>query len=407
MTSMMTTERTTRRLPWRSVGGFARVATLAFIAVVACVAAVVSGQPGMPPALVVLDTVRQETLAQRRDATGEIDATRRSVLAAEEQGLITRLDLLPGDSVERGEVIASFDTTLMELEIARSEAAVNSARAEVAATKADRDRARGDWDRVQQLERDNVVTVGEIDTTKAEYERAEADLAKAEADLAVSERELDLTRERLHKMTVRAPFSGVVVSKQTEVGQWVNQGESILTLVDLSSIEVVLDIPERAVGLLSESDATVTIHVAALDKTFDAELIAIVPEADELSRLFPARFRVIDAAEQGLRPGMSVVGSVPTGMNAATITVHKDAIMRNEAGEFVFVDRGGTAAVAPLARRVFAVGDRVAVIAPSLREGERIVVEGNERLSPGRPLMVTGTLNDEGEMVPAAPQGGQ
>ena len=83
---------------------------------------------------------------------------------------------------------------------------------------------------------------------------------------------------------------------------------------------------------------------------------------------------------------------VPTGKKEALLTVSKDAILRNAAGEYVYINSGGVAAVAPIERR-FAVGNRVVIRSPMVREGVQVVVEGNERMFPGQPLVI---LNGDG-----------
>ena len=65
----------------------------------------------------------------------------------------------------------------------------------------------------------------------------------------------------------------------------------------------------------------------------------------------------------------------------------KDAVLRNDAGAFVYINRGGVAQVAPIERR-FSVGDRVVIRSAAVREGTEVVVVGNERLFPGQPLRV-------------------
>lgn len=84
---------------------------------------------------------------------------------------------------------------------------------------------------------------------------------------------------------------------------------------------------------------------------------------------------------------MTVVGLVPTGEPKEAMTISKDAVLRNETGNFVYFDGGGVAAIAPI-RVEYAVGDRVVVQSDVLRPGMQVIVEGNERLFPSQPLMI-------------------
>jgi len=120
------------------------------------------------------------------------------------------------------------------------------------------------------------------------------------------------------------------------------------------------------------------------------EIVAILPNADSLSRLFAVRVAVEAKDENGaslLRPGMSLTALVPTGEPGEFVTVSKDAIVRTATGEVVYWDNDGRSAIAPVTR-LFAVGERVAVKSPVLRDGMAVVVSGNERMFPGQELIV-------------------
>ena len=120
----------------------------------------------------------------------------------------------------------------------------------------------------------------------------------------------------------------------TDAGQWVDEGGGVVELVALTEIEAWLDVPERLIDRLTEGESTVRVRVTATGEEVDAEVIAVVPEADELSRLFPVRV-AMDNADQRLKPGMSVIGLTPTGITEPSLTVPKDALLRDDAGEFL------------------------------------------------------------------------
>ena len=110
--------------------------------------------------------------------------------------------------------------------------------------------------------------------------------------------------------------------------------------------------PERFIAALTSAEATVQVRVEALGEVREARVTAIVPMADTLSRLFPVRVR-LENPDGLLRPGMSVTGLVPTGQDAESLTVHKDSILRNDAGTYVYFARqvpggGSISEVAPV-----------------------------------------------------------
>lgn len=296
------------------------------------------------------------------------------------------MDLELGDTVEAGEIIARLDDDRARLEVQRWEARIEADNALVEQREAEKDRAERDLGRIQQLATRASAGESELDQARTEVQSRKAQLSEARATLRTSQAELALAKRTLEDMTIRAPFDGRVVSKLTEAGQWVGQGDGLVTIVSLTQLEARADIPERSVGALQVGDGVIELKIPALDKRLSGQLIRIVPEADSLSRLFPIRIRVEDP-EGRLRPGMSLTAVVPTGESGPALTISEDAILRNAAGEYVYFDAGGTAQIAPITR-LFAANGRVAVRSQVLRPGMLLVVEGNERMYPTQALNV-------------------
>lgn len=347
---------------------------------------------GPPPAAVAVDEAKLEVVDQRREVTGQLRSLRRSLIAAQQPGLVVDLKLEEGDPVAPGQVLARLDDTLSKLAAAREEANILTKRAVVSEREAQLERAKRDRARVDELAIKGSASANEGDDARTNVNLAEARLAQAGAELGTAESELALARERLRQMTVTAPFGGRVVRKSTEVGQWLQAGAAVVEIVALEQVEARLDVPESLVDHLRSSagaggEIRVRVRVRALGVELDAVVAQIVPDADPLSRLFPVRVRLKNDGER-LKPGMSVVGLVPTGKQEPMLTVHKDALLRDDAGEFVYFNAGGVAAVARV-RAVFAVGDRVAIEPGSrLPPGAGVIVEGNERITPGRSLAI-------------------
>lgn len=352
-------------------------------ALCACSAAAQPGG-GPPPAMVVLDEARREVAEQWREVTGELRAIRRALLAAEEEGLVVELFYEEGDAVKAGETIARLRDTRLKLEVKRSEAELAVKRATLAERQADVEKAHRDVSRMDELQARVTGAQAELDDKRSALAVAEARLDAAKGDVAAAEAGLHWEQERLARTTITAPFACRVIAKRTEVGQWLRQGDPVVEVLALDQIDARLDVPERYVDKLTASKLPIQIRVQATGEILRAPLTAIVPDADPLSRLFPVRVR-LENPKGNLRPGMSVIGLVPTGASLPTLTISKDAILRNDAGEYVFYDAGGVAAIAPV-RSLFPVGERMAVQSGMLQTGAMVVIEGNERLFPGQPL---------------------
>ncbi|MBX3402582.1 MAG: efflux RND transporter periplasmic adaptor subunit [Phycisphaeraceae bacterium] len=377
---------------------------LTVLLAVSCFAATTYGQDGPPPAKVRLDDVRLETVERWREVTGELRAVRRSIVAAEEPGQIVEIPVEAGDRIRSGQVIARLDDALARLEVERATALMQTREAIVAERIATLEKSQRDLARIE----DSFARAGaaqiEIDEARTNKANAEARLLQARADVAWAGADLRSAAKRFEDMTIEAPFDGVAVSRRTELGQWVREGDAVIELVALDALDAWLDVPEAFAARLFPKEGhspEVVLRVPALrasgiDETIRATVSSVIPAADPLSRLFPVRVRLenkpvvgsADASNGGpLRPGMTVVGLIPTGETTQALTVHKDAILRNETGPFVYFDGGGVAAIAPV-RIDFAVGQRVVVQSPALQPGMKVVIEGNERMFPGQPLLV-------------------
>ncbi len=357
------------------------------------------GPQGPPPALVRLDPVRAETVEQWREVTGEVRAVQRARIASEEAGLVVELGADVGSRVEKGHLLARLDDRLRRFDLARRAALRQSKAAEVDEMTARREKAARDVSRLRELETRGGASQTEIDDAITSLAEAEARLVRSKADLASAEADEQSAAERLENMTVRAPFAGAVVTKSTEVGEWVREGDTVVEVVALDEVDVYLDIPERFLAQVSRPGVQVQVRVPALGRVLEGPVTTVVAEGDRLARTFPVRVRfksvqalqstAADAKSDMLRPGMSAVGLVPTGEPIEAITIDKDAGLRNDAGAFVYYDAGGTARVAPV-EVLFATGQRVVVRSPVLRAGMGVVSEGNERIFPGQTLAPIG-----------------
>ncbi len=363
-------------------------------------AGIARAQEGPPPALVVFDPVKTQTVEKWREVTGELRAVRRTVLAAEEEGSVIELKVEAGDSVPAGAVIARLDDVLAGLEVEQARALMESRRATVAARQTLVDKALRDVERRTTAFSMNSGTEIEVLDAKTVSDQAAALLSVAQADLTEAEAKHRWAQKKLNEMVVRAPFAGTVAAKRTEVGQWLTRGAPVVEIVALDEVDAWLDVPESVAMTLGarvraavagagpgHAAPTAGVRMAALGPgaaVRSAPIAAVLPMGDPLSRLFPVRVR-LDNKDGSLRPGMSVAGVVPAGETEPGLTIHKDAVRRGDSGTFVFFDASGVAAIAPVSV-VSSVGDRLVVQSPLLRAGMNVVVEGNERLMPGQPV---------------------
>jgi RND family efflux transporter MFP subunit len=226
---------------------------------------------------------------------------------------------------------------------------------------------------------------------------ARARLSQAERQREVLRARAELLQERLNDMTIVSPFDGVVVSRHVELGEWVSEGAAVVELVSTGCIEAWLDVPQRFYGAVAGAEVSVAVRVEATDETINVTERRVIPVVDPKARSFTVVAQ-LDNADDTLTPGMSVTAWLPTGQLRERLTVAKDAVLRNEAGAYVYVARGGggegpggPASAVPVSVQVlFPVADRVVVASREITKGDLVVVEGNERLFPMMPVTPLG-----------------
>lgn len=358
--------------------------------IAAALAGVVSAQPGggPPPAKVFVDAATIVEVDAYREATASLRAGRRAVVASRESGLVVAFDLNEGDAVRAGDVLARLDDDLLTMEVERARAQLESDRGLVREREAELENAQRDLARLESLSERGSARPVELDDARTETARAAAQLQQAEADLAAHVAELARAERRLRDATITAPFDGRVVATETELGEWLDAGGAVAEIIAIDTLECWLDVPETGISVVRDSAEPFSVRIDAFKRTVEAPVAAIIPDADPLSRLFPVRL-TIDNSDGDLAPGMSVTGLVPTGVRGDALTVHRDSVRIDDLGEYVYVDRAGVAGVARV-QTLYTVNDRVVIRPGDIRPGDRVVVEGNERIFPGQPLMILG-----------------
>jgi len=346
------------------------------------------GKSGPPPAKVVVDVARTQRLESRREVVGELRAVQRSQIAAQRAGLVVAVLIEPGDAVRKGDIIARLDDAIANLDKARAGAVVKQRQAVIHEREAALVKTQRDVRRLEELSRRGSASENELDDAMTSVAEAQARLAQAQADLSAAQTDVNLAIERLADMVIVAPFNGSVVEKRTELGQWAREGDVVADLVALDPIDAFLEVPQALAVRLLQTDAhQMQVRDEATGAVHPSEAFSVSPVADTLSRNVEVRIRLRNPAGT-LRPGMSVIGLIPTGAFQDTVTVPKDAILRDDAGAFVYTVRDNVA-IPVRVRPRFGVGNQIAVSAAGLAPGAQVVIEGNERLFPGQRVAPT------------------
>jgi RND family efflux transporter MFP subunit len=299
--------------------------------------------------------------------------------------------------VEEGQVLARLDATTQraQLELARAQA--ESARAALAETEAQLRSARLERDRLRDLAERELTSASSLDTAEANYDALAARLAAGREDVKVAERSVAVTGEALDKMTIRAPFSGMVVSKDAQPGEMISPISAgggytrtgICTIVDMDSLEIEVDVSEAFIGRVQPGQRVTATLDAYPDWEIPAEVIAIVPTADRQKATVQVRIGFLERDERILRDmGVRVAfhgEDTPAEPQEAIrgVTISQSALRSDAQGDFVWRVVDGAVEHRTVRTGGSAGQDRILVL-EGLAAGDRIVRSSPEPLRAGQ-----------------------
>lgn len=343
------------------------------------------GGGGRPPTGVVVDRVIRAPASETFPVYGRLVSRQMGVISARVRGAVGEMRVQVGDRVARGDVIAKLisDTLetqrdLKQAELVEFTARVRTARAQVAL-------AEQELGRLQRLRQSAAFSQARFEDKRQDVARLSSVLAEAQAKVDQAQAELKMATIDLDYATIRAPFSGVISKRHTDVGTYLSVGNPVVTLINDHDLEVEAEVPSvRLYGLDEGTEVTVEIETG---RTFKAKVRAVVPEENPLARTRTVRFKP-DFGNNGehVAVNQSVRLIIPTGPSRDLVTVHKDAVLQRDGGPVVYVIRNGQADQRAI-KLGQAVGNRFEVT-EGLKPGDIVVVRGNERLRRGQRVQV-------------------
>lgn len=318
--------------------------------------------------------VARDTISERLKYTGTVEARKSITITPDVGGKIARIHVREGDRVSRGQVLAELDTEAIRLQLKQAEAGA-------AVAEAGFNDALKNKERMDRLLKENAVSEQQHEKVQLAYEAAEAQKSQAQAAL-------NLARHALDVSIMRAPFDGIVASKNAEVGDVINPmmggygaASGVLRIVDFTQIKIVVDVAQTDVQRLHKGQAAFLAVSYAPGASFPGEITFVNPAADPMTKKFRVEITA-DNPEGIVRPGTfgEVFFEVTTHENA--LVVPQRAVLENA---YVFVIENGRAV-----KRLVSMGlensHRVEILS-GLAEGEWVIVEGNFGLEEGTPVV--------------------
>lgn len=385
---------TVRGLPWRLlsivlVGGAAAAAAWLLFRLNGDAVAVETEIARRPPSQAAARSVL--------DASGYVTARREATVSSEVTGKVVEILVEEGMRVEKDQVVAKLDDTTQRARYDLSVAQLGAARAALLETEAQLRAARLERDRLRELVNRNLTSISSVDAAEAGYDALAARLGTGRENVKVAERGVAVAADALEDMTIRAPFGGMVVSKNAQPGEMISPISAgggftrtgICTIVDMESLEIEVDVNEAYIQRVTAGQRVSATLDAYPDWRIPAEVIAIVPTADRQKATVRVRIGFLETDRRILRDmGAKVAfldaeAPAETGDRASGVMISGDALHSDENGNFVWRVSNDTVERRPVTVSGTSDRDRVLIL-DGLSPGDTIVRSAATPLSPGQ-----------------------
>jgi multidrug efflux pump subunit AcrA (membrane-fusion protein) len=372
---------------------------------------------------VQISPVVRKNLTYSLFATGDIAPMMQVDLFPKVSGYLERIHVNLGDSVRQGQVIAQIDRTEFSHKVKEVEAKVAQAKAYLAELEAGSrpeelrqaeealrqaqsrfDNAKLQRERVEALFKRQVISKKEADIAEMEYTVAEAQLATSQQNLKLvregarqevkevsraklKEMEALLAQEqiRLQNTNIVAPFQGEIIRKYLDGGALVSPSTPIVNLVHTMTLKIVANVLERDIPLMKPGMRAAIRTEAYPERAFEGKVARINIGLDLSTRTLQAEIEIPNS-NRLLKPGMFARIEVVLLEKPEVLAIPRDAVMEEQGNRFVYLVEGNRAARRPIVTGIEQ--DRFLEIKEGLKEGDQVVVRGQEAIRENTTIRV-------------------
>jgi RND family efflux transporter MFP subunit len=340
------------------------------------------------------------TQASVLNASGYVTARRRATVSSKVTGKVIEVNVEEGMAVREGQVLARLDDSTLQAGLKLYRAQLEAARRQIPESEVRLAQARVQLQRQERLRQDGLNTPNDIDNAKAEVDSLVARIASAQEQVKVAESQIAMQQTAIDDTVIRAPFSGVAISKDAQAGEMVSPVSAgggftrtgICTVVDMRSLEIEVDVNESYINRVRSNQPVTAVLDAYPDWQIPANVITMVPTADRQKATVLVRigFKQLDPRilpDMGVKVTFLREADTATAPLAQSVTLAPQAAVKTDAGTtFVFLINGES-----VERRAVKIGgtdgDRVEVLA-GLKGGDRVVIAPPPELAAGTPIVV-------------------
>ncbi len=322
------------------------------------------GGPTDRPTNVEIELVKRGSVSRNSIIAGMLEPIRTVGVNAQLSGILLSLKAEEGHRVSQGDVLAEIDARELEAQARSAEAALRFAQSTV--------------ERSEQLFKQQIITIAELERDRAAHESAKA-----------SSEQL---KTRLGYATVVAPISGIITEKQVEAGDIVSSSTRLFTVADVSTLVTRIQVSELEVSTLRVGEIVQLTVDALAGQRVEGRIRRIFPSADSATRLVPVEVALSGSQRAGLRPGYTVRATLALDRRDDALLVPSRAVSGPAGARAVYIVRGGQ-----VERRAVRIGSDMAGLSEILDgvvEGDSVIVSGTSMIREGAKANVVSPLGD-------------
>lgn len=346
-----------------------------------------------------VDPIEERTLLR---ASGYVIARRAATVSSKITARIDEVFVEEGDKVQKGQLLAKLDDSYIRRNLELAVAQLEYAQHQLDEAKASLELSRLEYQRIKNLFQENVVSISEYDRARIEYEVWCRKVLTLEKALEVARREVDIWTQQLEDAYIRAPFSGLVTTKNANPGEMISPVTAgggftrtgICTIVDMDTLEIEIDVSEQYISRVYVGQEVVAWLDAYPEWSIPCHVIAIVPTADRQKSTIKVRVG-FDKLDPRVLPEMSVRVAFLSDrkVDNEALNIPLQAVEFDGNNYWVWKIQNGI--VRKLKLYILEVlADRLLVAAGDLTEGDMIVLKSSRRLSEGDKIKVTKVINE-------------
>jgi RND family efflux transporter MFP subunit len=325
---------------------------------------------GGGPSLVEVTKLQKGVVNPLQEFVGTLSFYKQSVLAAQNSGVVKSVKFEVGDRVTKDQLLLQIDSDLLNAQISAANANFQLAiEQEKSSSK--------DYNRYKKLLVSKSIT-------QKEYDDALLKLTSSSSNTKALRAKLNELQIHRAKKDIKAPFSGVIVQKSINIGEWANTGTPVAKLVDTTVAEITFNVPLSVVKGLKEGDIY---DIKVGQNILKSKLNAIIPNGDKLTRTFPVKF-LANTKKHFVFDGQQAKVSLSKNGKKSSLILPRDAVIKRFGQSVVFaVNEKNMAQMIPVQIEGY-VGNKIAIAGQGLLPGMSIVSKGNERVFPNTPVKI-------------------